>query len=239
MSSTGPDEIGPADWDRADWQVLREELAATARLAGELRLWTVLGSVHQLTPPNRPHCSLYVISDHGEVVTRYDERMLSNTKLSFMYTPGSAPVTFDVDGVSFGCTLGMEVRYPELFADYERQGVDVILFSTAGTGVHGPTDAFAAEARGHASTNSLWVSFAINAQEGAAAPAGIIAPDGTWVARCPGNGQSAVTVTDLTSQTEDIDIAVTYARPWRRHARSGIYEPHQVTDHRSANRTAF
>jgi hypothetical protein len=46
-----------ADWDRADWPVLRDEVAAIARLAGELRLWTVLGSVHPLTPPHRPHNS--------------------------------------------------------------------------------------------------------------------------------------------------------------------------------------
>ena len=77
MSVTGPTEVGPADWSRADWQVLRQELAAIARLAGELRLWTVLGSVHPLTPPHRPHNSMYVISDQGELVTRYDERLLS------------------------------------------------------------------------------------------------------------------------------------------------------------------
>ena len=50
----------------------------------------------------------------------YDERMLSNTKLLYMYTPGSTPVTFVVDGVRFGCTMGMEVHYPELFLEYER-----------------------------------------------------------------------------------------------------------------------
>jgi predicted amidohydrolase len=82
MSVTGPAEVGQADWGRADWLVLREELAAIARLAGELRLWTVVGSVHRLTPPHRPHNSMYVISDQGELVTRYDERLLSNTKLS-------------------------------------------------------------------------------------------------------------------------------------------------------------
>jgi len=58
MSVTGPAEVGPADWGRADWQVLRIELVAIARLAGELRLWTVLGSVHLLTPPHRPHNSM-------------------------------------------------------------------------------------------------------------------------------------------------------------------------------------
>jgi predicted amidohydrolase len=69
MSATGPAEVGPADWDRADWQTPREELAAAARLAGELRLSTVLGSVHPLTPPHRPHNSMYVLSDRGELVT--------------------------------------------------------------------------------------------------------------------------------------------------------------------------
>jgi len=79
MSVRGPEEVGPADWQRVDWPVLREELAATVALAGELRLWTVLGSLHRLTGSHRPHNSLYVISDRGEIATRYDERMLSNT----------------------------------------------------------------------------------------------------------------------------------------------------------------
>jgi hypothetical protein len=43
MSSTGPDGIGPADWDRADWAALARELDEVARLAGRLRLWTVAG----------------------------------------------------------------------------------------------------------------------------------------------------------------------------------------------------
>jgi predicted amidohydrolase len=155
MSATGPAEVGPADWDRADWQVLREELAATARLAGELRLWTVLGSVHPLTPPHRPHNSMHVISDRGGLVTRYDERLLSNTKLSFMYTPGSGPVTFEVDGLRFGCALGIEVHYPEVFAEYERLGVDGVLFSTTGPGeTSDGAWAFAAEAQAHAATNT-------------------------------------------------------------------------------------
>jgi predicted amidohydrolase len=79
MSVSGPADVGPADWERVDWAVLRDELAATVALAGELRLWTVLGSIHRLTSPHRPHNSLYVISDRGEIATRYDERMLSRT----------------------------------------------------------------------------------------------------------------------------------------------------------------
>ena len=240
MSVTGPAEVGPADWNRADWPVLRAELTAIARLAGELRLWTVLGSVHPLTPPHRPHNSLYVISDQGELVTRYDERMLSNTKLSFMYTPGSGPVIFEVGGLRFGCAMGIEVHFPEVFAEYERLDVDGVLFSSAGPGQTPETAAaFATEAQAHAATNSLWVSFAMSAQHSGAAPAGIIAPDGHWAARCPGDGQPALAIADIDNRPESIDIAVAKARPWRRLARAGVYDAHLVADDRSDDRGAF
>ena len=239
MSATGPADVGPADWDRADWQVLRQELAAIARLAGELRLWVVLGSVHPLTPPHRPHNSMYVISDQGELVTRYDERLLSGTKLSFMYTPGSGPVTFEVDGLRFGCAMGIEVHFPEVFAEYESLDVNGVLISTGPGQSFEGTAAFATEAQAHAATNSLWVSFAMAAQHSVAAPAGTIAPDGRWVTRCPGDGHPAVAIVDIDNRPESIDIAIAKARPWRRLARAGAYDAHMVTDDRSDDRRAF
>ncbi len=124
IMSGDPGKAGQADWDRFDWDVVRQELAETAELARTLRIWAVLGSVHPLTPPHRPHNSLYVISDRGEVMTRYDERMLSNTKITYMYSPGSAPITFEVDGMRFGCALGIECHFPEIFLEYERLDVD-------------------------------------------------------------------------------------------------------------------
>jgi predicted amidohydrolase len=42
----------------------------------------VLGSAHPLTPPHRPHNSLYVISDKGQLVDRYDKRFCSNTEIT-------------------------------------------------------------------------------------------------------------------------------------------------------------
>jgi predicted amidohydrolase len=153
MSSTGPDNVGAADWDRADWTTLADELRAITALAGELRLWTVLGSLHPLTPPRRPHLSLYVISDEGAIATRYDERMVSNTKVSHMYTPGSAPVTFTVDDVRFGCALGMEAVFPEVFLEYERLDVDCVLFSTHGPGTPANNGPFALQSQALAAAN--------------------------------------------------------------------------------------
>ena len=238
VMSSLPDAVGPADWSRFEWDVLGEELAAVAELAAELRLWTVLGSVHRLTPPNRPHNSLYVISEHGTVVSRYDERLLSKTKVSSMYAPGATPVTFDVDGVRFACLLGMEVHYPELFADYERQGVDCVLFAT--TGAPDRTDpVFATEARGLAAVNSMWVAFAAPAELAPVMPSGLIGPDGTWSARCAATAAPAVAVADIDGDAAEVEIAVRYARPWRREARSGMYESHRVVDPRSEARNAF
>ncbi len=239
MSVEGPDRVGPSDWARFEWDVLRQELAATARLARELRLWTVLGSVHRLTAPHRPHNSLYVISDRGEVVTRYDERMLSNTKISYMYTPGRTPVTFQVDGVRFGCTLGMEVHFPELFTEYERLDVDCVLFSSTGAAPPQDTGMFATEAQGHASVNGYWVSFAVSARQSGTAPSGVISPGGEWLARCPQDGTASVAVVDLDDNAQDVEAAVFGARPWRRTARAGVYDPHFVQDPRSDERSAF
>jgi predicted amidohydrolase len=77
MSVSGPRTIGPAEWSRFEWTALREELDATRELARELGLWTIFGSVHQLTQPHRPHNSLYIVSDLGQtVLKRSDHRVL-------------------------------------------------------------------------------------------------------------------------------------------------------------------
>lgn len=228
MSATGPNPVGPSDWSRFDWGVLHEELNATQALAKELGLWVVFGSVHQLTQPNRPHNSLYVVSDRGEPVTRYDERLLSNTKISLMYTPGSTPVTFEVDGVRFGCALGMEAHFPEIFGEYEQLDADCVLFSTTGA-----TPAFAAEVMGHAASNGYWVSFSVLAYPGFLPPSGIAAPSGEWAARCAKEGVPSLAIVDVNDNPGDL------ARPWRRKVRAGIYEPHMVDDPRSGGRDMF
>lgn len=234
MSSLGPREIGPSDWSRAAWPVLHEELELVRRLARQLKLWVVLGCQHRLSPPYRPHNSLYVISDDGKLVTRYDERLLSHTKISFMYAPGTSPVTFEVDGVRFGCALGMETHYPEIFVEYEALDVDCVLFSTPGE-LLANAATFAAEVLGHAASNSYWVSFSAHAPQSPIAPSGIAAPDGRWSARCADNAESGTAVSTITANDPEHP-----ARPWRRLARTDIYEPHRIIDDpRSHDRNRF
>lgn len=210
IMSSDPDRLADADWSRFDWVAQRRELKLIADHAADLELWTIVGAVHQLSAPRRPHNSLYVIDRYGQIVTRYDERMLSFTKSSYMYTPGAGPVTFDLDGVRFGCALGMESVYPEVFMAYENSDVDCVLFSS-----HGPSASFAMQVQGHASTNSFWVSYATTCSTDAGNAAGVAGRDGYWVGRCTGE-QPAVALAEINGDEQN------FARPWRRKARGEL-----------------
>ena len=238
VMAAGPaGELVPADWSRAAWDVLREEAESITVLAGRLGLWTVFGSIHPLTPPNRPHNSLYVVSDRGQLVARYDKRFLSHTEVSYLYSPGHQPLVVEVDGIRFGFALCIEANFPEVFAEYERLDVNCVLLSVM---VDDAPRARVAQAYG--TLYNYWVGYSVPSQFSATVPSGIVAPGGRWLAQCPAVGQPALAVADidLDSADPDIDVALRYARPWRRRAQEGLYEDRLVDgDPRSDIRTAF
>lgn len=231
---SGPGKVELAGW-RVDWAALRAELQAIAALAAELRLWTVLGSNHPLTPPHRPHNSLYVINDEGELSGRYDKRMLSFTEVTDWYAPGAESLVFEVDGFRFGCALCIEIQFPELFVDYARQGVDAVLLST-----FSQDPMFAVQAQGHAACGAFWLGFAVPAQCSIAAPSGLVGPDGRWIAQAPADGEDAVVIAELDRTAEALRVALEMARPWRARARAGeLYEAARVSDPRSSETRVF
>ncbi|MEU0350883.1 carbon-nitrogen hydrolase family protein [Streptomyces sp. NPDC006237] len=238
VMAAGPaGELVPADWSRAAWDVLREEAESITVLAGRLGLWTVFGSIHPLTPPNRPHNSLYVVSGRGQLVARYDKRFLSHTEVSYLYSPGHQPLVVEVDGIRFGFALCIEANFPEVFAEYERLDVNCVLLSVM---VDDAPRARVAQAYG--TLYNYWVGYSVPSQFSATVPSGIVAPGGRWLAQCPADGQPALAVADidLDSADPDIDVALRYARPWRRRAQEGLYEDRLVDgDPRSDIRTAF
>jgi len=223
------------DWGVVDWKALREELEAVADHSARLGLWTVVGCNHRLTPPNRPHNSLYIISDKGAPVGRYDKRLCSNTELTDWYAPGVETTVFDVDGVRFGMALCIEVQFPEVFMEYARLGVDCMLFSAyANDSIYGTL------ARAHAAINNFWLSLSIPALEGNRLAAGLIGPDGRFLARAGANGASGLARGEVNKGDPRFDIEINKARPWRASARSGeIYAERRVKDELSTDRTAF
>jgi predicted amidohydrolase len=220
-----------ADWNHVDWPAVHDELRATQQLAAELRMWVVLGSAHPLTPPHRPHNSLYVISDQGQIVTRYDKRFCSNTEITHFYSPGFEPVIFDVDGYRFGCAICIEVNFPQLFVEYDNLGVDCLLLSAW------PVDKiFFRKAQAHAAIHNYWLSLSVPAQSADLMQSAIIGPDGDQLAAVDDPERLAIVTLDRAAP--EFHIALDLARPWRAEANHGdIYRNRRVDDPRSADRT--
>lgn len=219
-------------WDDVDWAAVDAELDQVIALAGELGIWVVLGSAHRLSAPHRPHNSLYVISERGTIVDRYDKRLCSHTEINEFYSPGFSPVTFEVDGMRFGCAICIEVNFPELFAEYERAGVDCVLLSAY------PVDSiFATKASVHAAINNYWVGLSAPAQTQQLFASAVFGPDGSLVGEVA--DADDLIVCDLAADDPTFDIALRLARPWRAEARRGeIYRSRQIDDARSRDRTA-
>jgi predicted amidohydrolase len=221
-------------WDGFAWDVLVEELQWTADLARELGLWVVVGSSHRLTPPHRPHNSLYVISDRGEVATRYDKRFLSHTEVSRWHTPGRDPCVFEVDGWRFGCALCIEIQFPELFREYAEKDVDCVLFSA-----YADDAMFGIQAQGYAASHSHWVSVSVPAEQSHGLTSRLIAPTGE-VQALASPSASGLAVGLLDVHCPRWEIALHRAKPWRAKARDGsIYRQRYVHDSRSDVRTSF
>ena len=221
------------DWAEVDWDAVRSEMESILRLAAELRIWVALGSTHPLSLPRLPHNSVYVISDRGQVVNRYDKRRLSYTEVTQFYTAGSDPVVFDVDGYRFGVAVCVEINFPELFIEYGGLGVDCLLFSSY------PIDGlFAVKARGYAAVHCYWVSMTNPAETSTFCPSAVFGPNGDVLDTVAG-AEGLITF-DLDRHAPEFDIALTKARPWRASVASDpAYDTRALNDPRSVDRTCL
>ncbi|PKH41291.1 Predicted amidohydrolase [Nocardioides alpinus] len=221
------------DWAEVDWGVVRSELESIMRLAAELELWVVLGSAHPLSSPRLPHNSVYVISDAGQVVDRYDKRRLSHTEVTEFYTAGSEPVVFDIDGYRFGLVVCVEINFPELFIEYAGLGVDCLLFSSY------PVDSvFAVKARAYAAIHCYWVSMTNPSETSTFCPSSVFGPNGDILATV--DGAEGVVTVELDRDAPEFDIALTKARPWRASVPSDpAYDTRSLDDPRSRDRTCL
>ncbi len=115
-------------WADLDWDLLRKETDSILAVAKELGIWVVLGSTHQLSGDHKPHNCLYLINSQGQIVDRYDKRFCTESDLRY-YSPGDHFVTFDINGVKCGLLICYDARFPELYRQYAKQGVQLMLHS--------------------------------------------------------------------------------------------------------------
>jgi len=221
------------DWSEVNWHLVRDELEQVMALAAGLKLWVVLGSAHPLTPPHLPHNSLYVISDQGELVNRYDKRFCSFTETTRFYAPGHEPLVFEVDGFRFGCAICVEINFPSLFIEYGLLGVDCLLLSAY------PVDRiFYLKARAYAAIHTYWLSLSVPSECAHMMMSGLISPDGELLVRM--EAAEGVVVGEMDRDAPELDIALNKARPWRATASTGeFYAASYVVDSRSTNKAGL
>lgn len=83
--------------------------------------------------------SSVLITDLGGVQASYQKMHLFDIHLegqkpireSDVFTHGAKPSTFEIDGWKFGETICYDLRFAELYSQYAKQGVDVILIPSA------------------------------------------------------------------------------------------------------------
>jgi len=166
-----------------DWDLLREETQKIMALAGELRLWVVLGSTHRLTEPNKPHNSLYLISPEGKIVDRYDKRFCTEGDLRRL-TPGNRFVYFVINDVKCSLLICFDLRFPEIYRQLYKQKVNCIFQSFYNARQKGPsihTHIMRQTMQCHAATNYFWVSMSNSSGYYSPYPSCFIQPDGKIV----------------------------------------------------------
>lgn len=170
-----------------DWAALREAGESLLAEARRHQIWVVVGSAHPLTPPHRPHNSMYVISPRGQIVDRYDKHFLMPNELD-IFTPGDSFVTFRVKGVTCGVLICFDLRFPEIYRQMVKRGVQVLLqgFHNGrmdGPGIH--EHIMRQTMQANAASNGLWVSAPNSSAPYCRWGSVFIQPDGLIAGRLP------------------------------------------------------
>lgn len=163
-----------------NWELLKVETLKVMSLTVKLRLWVVLGSTHPLTPPNKPHNSLYLIGPDGKIKDRYDKRFCMKAEQR-KYTPGNHFVTFTINGIKCALLICFDVRFPELYRELYRQEVKCIFQSFYNARQKGPSihsHIMRQSMQCRAATNHFWASMSNASGYYSPYPSCFIAPDG-------------------------------------------------------------
>jgi predicted amidohydrolase len=117
-----------------DWKLLKECTYEIMNIAKEKHIWVILGSTHKLTGKHKPHNSLYIINNNGQLKDRYDKRFCSGDSLEMngdleYYSPGNHFSVFNLNGIVCGTLICHDYRYPELARKYKKMGVQVLFHS--------------------------------------------------------------------------------------------------------------
>lgn len=164
-----------------NWDLLRAETKSIMALAKELNIWVVLGSSHFISENEKPLNCLYIISNQGKIVDRYDKSMLTEGDLKF-FTPGNHIVVMDIKGYRLGFLICYDSCFPEMYNVYRHENVKIMIHSFYNAHHSGRSildDVIPAEIRVRASDNLMWVIASNSSGTYSSWPTCIARPDGS------------------------------------------------------------
>jgi len=225
-------------WDGFDWDALRAETLAIAELARQTGLWVLLGSTHRLSGRHLPHNSIYIINPQGRIVDRYDKRFCTGSDLKY-YSPGNYLPVFHINGVKCGALICYDLRFPELYREYKRRGIQCLFQSFHNAGADkGPnvwTRIMRQTMQARAATNYFWISMNNSSAYYQSWPSTFIKPNGEIAASLKFH-RAGVMVNVVDTHVELYDASA----PYRKRAMSGtLHSGRLVDDPRSKARRSL
>ena len=232
-----------------DWESLKSATEDVMDLARQLRLWVLLGSTHQLSGNHKPHNCIYVISDEGKIVERYDKRFCTGTDgktptLDLIhYSPGNHMTVFDVDGFRCGVLICYDYRFPELYRELKQAGVQVLIqsYHNARSSVEDDQQyniwktIVPATMACRAAENHIWISANNSTTRPSRWGSFLVRPDGAIINKLPLH-RAAVMVNDVFFDASFYDAP----GPWRDRAIAGqLHSGCPVKDKRTRDRTVL
>lgn len=222
------------DFDGFDWHLLKAKTLEIMDLAAKLGVWVVLGSSHPLTAPHKPHNSLYLISPEGKLAGRYDKRFCTSLDID-NYTPGDHFVHFDANGVRCSLLICFDLRFPELYRELIKAGVQCVLQSFYNARQQGPSvhsDIMRQTMQANAANNALWASMTNSCGWFCPYPSCFIQPDGKIIAQLDDH-KEGLTVNSVDTRKSFYDPSA----PYRKMALNGKLSnaTETISDPRSKN----
>ena len=230
--------------DRGGWDRITAAMEEVAAAARRHRVWVVVGCNHRLSGSRKPHNSLYVIDTRGRIVSRYDKMFCTGSASGkdgdlAHYSPGEALITFRARGLTCGLLICHDFRYPELFREYKRRGVDLMLvsFHNAG-GKKESCDKYKITVPATLQAAAASNYYAVSANNGTrryAWPSFVVNAEGVIVNKAPQHRPS-VLITEIDTAEKLYDASA----DWRDRCMRGVlHSGRLVRDARSRERTAL
>ena len=221
-----------------DWSLLLKKTKQILDLAKQLQLWVILGSTHQLTAPNKPHNSLYLINPQGEIIDRYDKRFCTENDLKH-YTPGNRFVTFTINGLKCTLLICFDLRFPELYRALKAEDVQCIFQSFYNARQTKPsvhTYIMRQTMQCRAATNYFWISMTNSSGHYSPYASCFITPDGR-IAKQLKQNRPGLMINTVNTEEEFYDASKSF-RPL---AMKGMLTngPDKIKDPRSENTTSL